>query len=238
MAFNRFISRAAAASAIALLPAGTAFAADLVYGNWTPAQEYQNRVVMPELFRNIEKDTNGAIKWKLIAGGQIADGKTTFTAVKDGLMQAGLGIVTYVPNAIPSVYAIYSTIIFGENDPVAASAGRAGDDLSQLPVLPRGVQEASIPSRWAAGPARPMCWPAASRCATTGRPQGQARARHRRQRRNAQDGRHGAGRCHAGRGGRPVAARRPRLPARHPSIGCAPSATATSPNTSWTIRSA
>ena len=52
---------------------------------------------MPEVFRNIEKDTNGAIKWKLIAGGQIADGKTTFTAVKDGLMQAGLGIVTYVP---------------------------------------------------------------------------------------------------------------------------------------------
>jgi hypothetical protein len=41
--------------------------------------------------------------------------------VKDGLMQAGLGIVTYVPNAIPSVYAIYSTIIFGENDPVAAT---------------------------------------------------------------------------------------------------------------------
>jgi TRAP-type C4-dicarboxylate transport system substrate-binding protein len=96
-------------------------AAELIYGNWTPAQEYQNRVVMPELFRNIERDTNGAIKWKLIAGGQIADGKTTFTAVKDGLMQAGLGIVTYVPNAIPSVYAIYSTIIFGENDPVAAT---------------------------------------------------------------------------------------------------------------------
>jgi len=68
-----------------------------------------------------EKDTGGAIKWKLIAGGQIADAKATFTAVKDGLMQGGLGIVTYVPNAIPSVYAIYSTNIFGESDPVAAS---------------------------------------------------------------------------------------------------------------------
>jgi TRAP-type C4-dicarboxylate transport system substrate-binding protein len=116
------ISLAAAATALAVtVAASQVSAADLVYGNWTPAQEYQNRVVMPELFRNIEKDTNGAIKWKLIAGGQIADGKTTFTAVKDGLMQAGLAIVTYVPNAIPSVYAIYSTIIFGENDPVAAT---------------------------------------------------------------------------------------------------------------------
>jgi TRAP-type transport system periplasmic protein len=119
----RMTSIAAAATGLALaVSAGSpGIAAELVYGNWTPAQEYQNRVVMPELFRNIEKDTNGAIKWKLIAGGQIADGKTTFTAVKDGLMQAGLGIVTYVPNAIPSVYAIYSTIIFGENDPVAAT---------------------------------------------------------------------------------------------------------------------
>jgi TRAP-type C4-dicarboxylate transport system substrate-binding protein len=122
MPLRRLISLAALAVATAPLAAASVLAADLVYGSWTPAQEYQNRVAMPELFRNIEKDTGGAIKWKLIAGGQIADGKTTFTAVKDGLMQAGLGIVTYVPNAIPSVYAIYSTIIFGEDDPVAASA--------------------------------------------------------------------------------------------------------------------
>jgi TRAP-type transport system periplasmic protein len=96
-------------------------AAELIYGNWTPAQEYQNRVAMPEVIKMIDAETKGAIKWKLIAGGQVADAKATFTAVKDGLMHAGLGIVTYVPNAIPSVYAIYSTIIFGENDPVAAT---------------------------------------------------------------------------------------------------------------------
>jgi TRAP-type transport system periplasmic protein len=116
MTINRFT----VATAVALL-AGPASAAELIYGNWTPAQEYQNRVAMPELFRNLEKDTNGAIKWKLVPGGQLADAKATFTAVKDGLMQAGLGIVTYVPNAIPSIYAIYSTLIFGENDPVAAT---------------------------------------------------------------------------------------------------------------------
>src|SRR5215813_1461235 len=76
MTINRFTALAAA-SAAALALACPAAAAELVYGSWTPAQEYQNRVAMPELFRNIEKDTNGAIKWKLIAGGQIADGKTT-----------------------------------------------------------------------------------------------------------------------------------------------------------------
>jgi TRAP-type C4-dicarboxylate transport system substrate-binding protein len=122
MTINRLVTLIAMASAVAILPVRQSFAAELIYGSWTPAQEYQNRVAMPELFRNIEKDTGGAIKWKLIAGGQVADAKATFTAVKDGLMQGGLGIVTYVPNVIPSVYAIYSTSIFGENDPVAASA--------------------------------------------------------------------------------------------------------------------
>ena len=121
MTICRLISLALIMAAAALLPTRPLLAAELVFGSWTPAQEYQNRVAMPELFRNIEKDTGGAIKWKLIAGGQIADAKATFTAVKDGLMQGGLGIVTYVPNAIPSVYAIYSTNIFGESDPVAAS---------------------------------------------------------------------------------------------------------------------
>lgn len=115
------IKRTTIAAAIALAAAQPASAAELVFGNWTPAQEYQNRVAMPEMFRNIDKDTNGAIKWKLIAGGQVADAKATFSAVKDGLIHAGLGIVTYVPNALPSVYAIYSTAIFGESDPVAAS---------------------------------------------------------------------------------------------------------------------
>ena len=103
--------------------AGTpASAQELVYGSWTAPREYQNVHVMPEIFRNIEKETNGAVKWKLIAGGAIADGKGTFAAVKDGLMQGGLGIVTYAPNTIPSVYAIYSTVILGHNDVVAASA--------------------------------------------------------------------------------------------------------------------
>ena len=46
----------AALSALAA-PAG---AADLVYGNWTPAREYQNVNVMPEAFRMIEKETDPA----------------------------------------------------------------------------------------------------------------------------------------------------------------------------------
>lgn len=92
-----------------------------IYGNWTPPREYQNVHAMPHIFAEIEKETKGAIKWKLIAGGQIAGPKATFSAVKDGLMQAGLGIATYVPNVVPSLYTIYSTVVLGHNDVVAAT---------------------------------------------------------------------------------------------------------------------
>jgi TRAP-type C4-dicarboxylate transport system substrate-binding protein len=115
----KWLAAATLGAALAATPA--AAQQELIYGNWTVPREYQNIHVMPHIFKNIEQETKGAIKWKLIAGGQIADGKGTFTAVKDGLMAAGLGIVTYSPNTIPSVYAIYSTVVLGHNDVVAAT---------------------------------------------------------------------------------------------------------------------
>lgn len=109
----------------AILAAGfaaqPAAAQELIYGSWTPAREYQNAQVMPGIFKEIEDKTKGAIKWKLVAGGQLVDGKTTFTGVKDGLIQAGLAIPTYVPNTVPAMFMIYSTVVLGHNDVVAAT---------------------------------------------------------------------------------------------------------------------
>jgi TRAP-type C4-dicarboxylate transport system substrate-binding protein len=88
-----------------------------------PAGDYLNSHALPTGFKQIEADTKGAIKWKLIPGGQIADGKTTFSAVKDGLMQAGLGIPTYVPNLLPSNAMLYSTVVPGDDVVAATGAG-------------------------------------------------------------------------------------------------------------------
>ena len=105
-----------------------ASAAEFVYGSWPPAGEYLNRVTLPHVFADIAKQTNGAVTWKLVPGGQLADPKATFQAAGDGLMTAGLGIVTYVPNLIPSLNAIYSTIVFGED--VVAATGAAAETVA------------------------------------------------------------------------------------------------------------
>jgi TRAP-type C4-dicarboxylate transport system substrate-binding protein len=122
MTFNRFTPVAAAALMFGLVQGAPASAVELVYGSWPPAAEYLNRVALPKAFADIDKATNGAIKWKLVPGGQLADPKATFQAIQDGLMHSGLGISTYVPNVVPSLNTIYSTVVFGD-DIVAATGG-------------------------------------------------------------------------------------------------------------------
>jgi len=113
----------AAGVGLAALAMPRAEAQELVYGSWVPASDFLNSTALPTAFKQIEAETKGAIKWKLIPGGQISDGKATFSAVKDGLMQAGLGIPTYVPNLLPSNAMLYSTVIPGDDVVAATGAG-------------------------------------------------------------------------------------------------------------------
>jgi TRAP-type C4-dicarboxylate transport system substrate-binding protein len=122
MTIRRFVSIAGAAALFGIQLCPSATAVELVYGSWPPAAEYLNRVALPKAFGDIDKATNGAIKWKLVPGGQLADPKATFQAIQDGLMHSGLGISTYVPNVVPSLNTIYSTVVFGD-DIVAATGG-------------------------------------------------------------------------------------------------------------------
>jgi TRAP-type C4-dicarboxylate transport system substrate-binding protein len=108
-------------------PSRAAAQQELLYGSWLPAVEGLNSRSLPLIFKQIEDETKGAIKWRLVAGGQIADGKTTFSAVRDGLMQAGLGVSTYAPNLVPSNALLFSTLIPGED--VVAATGASSETL-------------------------------------------------------------------------------------------------------------
>jgi TRAP-type C4-dicarboxylate transport system substrate-binding protein len=127
------LSRAAlfAATGVALLaamPLPAKAQQEFVYGSWLPPREYMNAVAIPNIFKDIEEQTKGQIKWKIVAGGQLADGKATFSAVQDNLMQAGIAIAVYVPSAAPSLHTIYSTLVFGED--VVAASGAALETMT------------------------------------------------------------------------------------------------------------
>jgi TRAP-type transport system periplasmic protein len=111
----------AAALAATTFASGPVFAEQYTFGSWPPAREYLNRVALPNAFKMIDEGTKGAITWKLVPGGALANPRATQTAVQSGLMQGGLLIAPYVPSAMPSLNAIYSTIVF-DDDVVAASA--------------------------------------------------------------------------------------------------------------------
>ena len=94
------------AALAAVLTAGAmapAAAQNFVYGSWVPATDWLNAGALPETFRRITEATGGAVTWELVPGGQLAGGVETFAAVKDGLMDAGVAVPTYVPDLTPAM---------------------------------------------------------------------------------------------------------------------------------------
>lgn len=97
-------------------------AKDYVYGSCVPAADYLTTDALPAMYAGIEKDTKGAIKWKSVAGGSLADCKGSFDAVQNRVMEAGLAIPTYVPNLVPHTALMYNTLEFqGETVAVAGA---------------------------------------------------------------------------------------------------------------------
>jgi len=110
-------------SALALAATG-ALAQSPIYGSWPPASDYLNSDTLPEAFAQIAEATGGSMQWELIAGGQLADGRGTLAAVTDDLMQGGLQIPVYTPEAMPSLTLLYSIVVPGD-DPMAVAAAAA-----------------------------------------------------------------------------------------------------------------
>ncbi|MFV0386638.1 TRAP transporter substrate-binding protein DctP [Paracoccus sp. (in: a-proteobacteria)] len=113
--------KALACAAVMSFGAGAALAQSPIYGSWPPASDYLNTDTLPQAFQMIAEETGGSVQWELISGGQLADGRGTLAAVSDGLMQGGLQIPVYTPEAMPSLTLLYSIVVPG-SDPVAVAA--------------------------------------------------------------------------------------------------------------------
>jgi len=150
-----------AALAACLAVAATAPAAaqqNLVYGSWVPATDWLNAGALPETFRRITEATGGEITWELVPGGQLAGGVETFAAVKDGLMDAGVAVPTYVPDLTPAMSMLYSTVVPG-SDPVAAAGASVETVLLNCPsCLAEAREQNAIPlGGYAGAPFYLMC---------------------------------------------------------------------------------
>tara|TARA_B100000686_G_C16670519_1_gene906177 strand:- start:344 stop:1345 length:1002 start_codon:yes stop_codon:yes gene_type:complete len=89
-------------------------------------------IALPYLFKGVAKDTAGAIKWKLVAGGQLVNGRGTLAGMRDGLVDGGFGIPSYTPKNLPASNSIFSSLVFG-NDIVAAGGATTETALLHCP---------------------------------------------------------------------------------------------------------
>ena len=96
--------------AAGLAVGSTADARELIYGSWVSPKHPVMSIALPYLFRGVEADTNGAVKWKMVAGGQLVNAKGTLPGIRDGLIDAGFGIPPFTPKRLPATNSIFSTL--------------------------------------------------------------------------------------------------------------------------------
>jgi TRAP-type transport system periplasmic protein len=121
-----------AATLAAAIFATTADARELIYGSWVSPKHPVMSIALPYLFKGVEKDTGGAITWKLVAGGQLVNGRGTLAGLRDGLIDAGMSIPSYTPKHLPATNSIFSSLVFG-NDIVAAGGATTETTLLNCP---------------------------------------------------------------------------------------------------------
>ncbi|MFZ2103637.1 MAG: C4-dicarboxylate TRAP transporter substrate-binding protein [Oricola sp.] len=106
----------AAVAAIAVTPAG---ARELVYGSWLGNNNATNTKALEPYFEMVKEATGGEIEWKLVGGGQLANGPGTPEAVGSNVMDAGLVMAPYQPRMLPATNLIFSQSLTG-NDYLAS----------------------------------------------------------------------------------------------------------------------
>jgi TRAP-type transport system periplasmic protein len=115
-----------AAGALALSASLTipspASAVELIYGSWVSPRHSVMRNGIPEFFKDVTTATKGAITWRMVAGGQLADVKSTIPGLKDNLFDGGFVIPPFAPSYIPAINLMFSTQFFGDDSVAATGA--------------------------------------------------------------------------------------------------------------------
>lgn len=111
----------AAAVGLTLASATPSAAAELIYGSYLPPQHFIHSVALPPMFAEIDKATNGAVKWKLVPGGQLFSAQATLASVGNRMADAGFIIPPFFQRELKHVIVVSDMSMFG-TDPLAAQA--------------------------------------------------------------------------------------------------------------------
>lgn len=91
----------------------------LSYSNYLPPTHATNRYALGPLFKTVEQETKGNLKFQLHAGGAMVGGKGTISAIRDNLVDGGFIVSLYHQNEIPLNTAI-TDLAFLAGNPLAA----------------------------------------------------------------------------------------------------------------------
>lgn len=111
-----------AAVALGALSAAPGQARELIYGSWLSPKSASNSITMTRYLKKIEKDTDGKVRFKLLAGGQVATAKGTMDAVKNGIIDAGFAIAPYASKTLPATNLIFNTNLLGDDEVAGSGA--------------------------------------------------------------------------------------------------------------------
>lgn len=125
-----------AAAMMAASPAALA-AKELKASNWLPPK-FPNSVGMKAFIDDIEKSTEGDVKFRFFAGGALFSAKATLDGVKTGSADVGHIVYTYFPAAFPTAQLMSDLAMVGIK-PHAASA--ALTELRMLHCAPCQAEE-------------------------------------------------------------------------------------------------
>lgn len=109
--------RALCAFAIAaVLFTGAASAKDLIYGSWVAAKHGVNVAGLEPMFKDVEKDTKGAVKWQLLSGGQVVSARSTLANIRDRVVDAGLVIPVFTQKELATTNTIFDLQMAGTDE--------------------------------------------------------------------------------------------------------------------------
>lgn len=112
----------ALALAMAIAGPSTVSAKDYVYNSWFGTKHTVNTLALAPFFEKIAEETDGAAKWELVMGAQLASGPGTPEAVGTGLVDGGMAFAPYQPRLLAATNTIFSNSLLGDDVMAAVAA--------------------------------------------------------------------------------------------------------------------